>query len=108
MGLLWPGMMGRYGQVIGLPFAMEGIAFFIEAIFLGHLPLRLGSATAAPHLLSGIPIVVAGVCSAFFVVTANAWMNQPARIHLAQRHASSRSTRGRRCSTRPPRRRPPT
>src|SRR2546421_122647 len=27
MGLLWPGMMGVYGQVIGLPFAMEGIAF---------------------------------------------------------------------------------
>jgi cytochrome d ubiquinol oxidase subunit I len=35
MGLLWPGMMSRYGQVIGLPFALEGIAFFIEAIFLG-------------------------------------------------------------------------
>ena len=46
MGLLWPGLMGNYGQVIGLPFAIEGIAFFIEAIFLGHLPLRLGPAAA--------------------------------------------------------------
>ena len=35
MGVLWPGLMGRYGEVIGLPFALEGIAFFIEAIFLG-------------------------------------------------------------------------
>ncbi|MEU6217807.1 cytochrome ubiquinol oxidase subunit I [Streptomyces sp. NPDC047022] len=77
LGLLWPGLMGTYGQVIGLPFAMEGIAFFIEAIFLGiylyawdRLPSRL-------HLLTGVPIVVAGIASAFFVVCANAWMNQP-------------------------------
>src|SRR4051812_37670645 len=77
MGLLWPGLMGRYGQVLGLPFAMEGIAFFIEAIFLGiylyawdRLPPRI-------HLLTGIPIVIAGIASAFFVVCANAWMNQP-------------------------------
>ncbi|WP_420705464.1 cytochrome ubiquinol oxidase subunit I [Streptomyces sp. NRRL F-5126] len=77
MGLLWPGLMGRFGQVIGLPFALEGIAFFIEAIFLGiylyawdRLPPRL-------HLLTGVPIVVAGILSAFFVVCANAWMNQP-------------------------------
>ncbi|MBT2421877.1 cytochrome ubiquinol oxidase subunit I [Streptomyces sp. ISL-22] len=77
LGVLWPGLMGRFGQVIGLPFALEGIAFFIEAIFLGiylyawdRLPPRI-------HLLTGIPIVVAGVASAFFVVCANAWMNQP-------------------------------
>ncbi|MEV2272618.1 cytochrome ubiquinol oxidase subunit I [Nonomuraea africana] len=77
MGVLWPGLMGAYGQVIGLPFSLEGIAFFIEAIFLGiylyawdRLPPRI-------HLLSGIPIVLAGVASAFFVVTANAWMQQP-------------------------------
>lgn len=35
MGVLWPGLMGTYGEVIGLPFALEGIAFFIEALFLG-------------------------------------------------------------------------
>jgi cytochrome d ubiquinol oxidase subunit I len=77
MGLLWPGLMGQFGQVIGLPFALEGIAFFIEAIFLGiylyawdRLPPRL-------HLLTGIPIVISGTASAFFVVCANAWMNQP-------------------------------
>ncbi|MBV8539565.1 MAG: cytochrome ubiquinol oxidase subunit I [Pseudonocardiales bacterium] len=61
--------MSRYGQVIGLPFALEGIAFLIEAIFLG---VYLGAWDRLPpcrHLLSGIPIVVAGVCSAFFVVT---------------------------------------
>ncbi len=57
MGVLWSGLMDRYGAVIGLPFAIEGFAFFIEAIFLGiylygwdRLPPRL-------HLLSGLPIL---------------------------------------------------
>jgi cytochrome d ubiquinol oxidase subunit I len=65
MGVLWPGLMSTYPQVIGLPFAMEGFAFFIEAIFLGiclyawdRLPPRI-------HLLTGIPVCVVGVASAF-------------------------------------------
>jgi cytochrome d ubiquinol oxidase subunit I len=77
MGLLWPGLMGTYGQVIGLPFSLEGIAFFIEAIFLGIYLYAWDRMPPVPHMLSGIPIVVAGVASAFFVVTANAWMQQP-------------------------------
>src|SRR5581483_11031038 len=77
MGLLWPGLMGTYGQVIGLPFAMEGIAFFIEAIFLGIYLYAWDRMPPVRHMLSGVPIVVAGVASAFFVVTANAWMQQP-------------------------------
>jgi cytochrome d ubiquinol oxidase subunit I len=82
MGLLWPGLMGTYGQVIGLPFAMEGIAFFIEAIFLGIYLYAWGRLPARQHVLTGIPIIVAGVASAFFVVTANAWMNQPRGFDL--------------------------
>ncbi|HVM39529.1 MAG TPA: cytochrome ubiquinol oxidase subunit I, partial [Acidimicrobiia bacterium] len=77
LGILWPGMMGTFGDVWGLPFAIEGIAFFVEAIFIGiylygwdRLPPRL-------HLLTGIPIPIAGIASAWFVVSANAWMNQP-------------------------------
>lgn len=77
MGLLWPGFMGRYGQVIGLPFAMEGVAFFIEAIFLGIYLYAWDRLPVRAHLLTGIPVVVAGTASAFFVVCANAWMNQP-------------------------------
>lgn len=77
MGLLWPGLMGTYGEVIGLPFAMEGIAFFIEAIFLGIYLYAWDRLPPVPHMLAGLPIIVAGVASAFFVVTANAWMQQP-------------------------------
>ncbi|MFC6878970.1 MULTISPECIES: cytochrome ubiquinol oxidase subunit I [Actinomadura] len=83
MGLLWPGLMGTYGQVIGLPFSLEGIAFFIEAIFLGIYLYAWDRLPPVPHLLSGLPIVVAGVASAFFVVTANAWMQQPTGFDTA-------------------------
>jgi cytochrome d ubiquinol oxidase subunit I len=77
MGLLWPGLMGVFGEVIGLPFSLEGIAFFIEAIFLGIYLYAWDRLPPVAHLLSGIPIVLAGVASAFFVVCANAWMQQP-------------------------------
>jgi cytochrome d ubiquinol oxidase subunit I len=83
MGLLWPGFMGTYGQVIGLPFTMEGIAFFIEAIFLGIYLYAWDRLPPRRHMLAAIPVIVAGVASAFFVVTANAWMNQPTGFDLA-------------------------
>lgn len=77
MGVLWSGLMDHYGAVIGLPFAIEGFAFFIEAIFLGIYLYGWDRLPPRTHLLSGLPIVVAGVASAFFVVSANAWMNSP-------------------------------
>jgi len=82
MGILWPGLMETYGEVIGLPFTMEAIAFFIEAIFLGIYLYAWDRLPPRQHLLAGIPIVIAGVASAFFVVTANAWMNQPRGFDL--------------------------
>lgn len=77
MGLLWSGLMEHYGSVIGLPFAIEGFAFFIEAIFLGIYLYGWDRLPPRVHLWSGVPIVLAGVASAFFVVCANAWMNSP-------------------------------
>ena len=77
LGILWPGLMGRFGEVIGLPFAIEGIAFFVEAIFLGIYLYGWDRLPTRTHLLAGLPIAVSGMASAWFVVTANAWMNQP-------------------------------
>jgi len=77
MGLLWPGFMGTFGSVIGLPFTLEGFAFFLEAIFLGIYLYGWERLSPRAHWWSGMPIVVAGVASAWFVVTANAWMNHP-------------------------------
>jgi cytochrome d ubiquinol oxidase subunit I len=77
LGILWPGLMRTFGDVWGLPFAIEGVAFFVEAIFVGLYLYGWDRLPPRVHLLTGVPIVVAGVASAWFVVTANAWMNQP-------------------------------
>ncbi len=83
LGILWPGLMGRFGHVIGLPFAIEAVAFFIEAIFLGIYLYGWDRLSPRRHFLAGIPIAIAGAASAWFVVTANAWMNQPQGFRLA-------------------------
>jgi cytochrome d ubiquinol oxidase subunit I len=77
MGMLWPGLMSRFGAVYGFPFTLEGFAFFIEAIFLGVYLFGWDRLTPRAHLLSGLPMVAAGVAGAFFVVAANGWMNTP-------------------------------
>jgi cytochrome d ubiquinol oxidase subunit I len=77
MGLLWPGLMGRYGDVFGVGFAIEGIFFFTEAIFIAIYIYGWERLRPWPHFLSGLPIVVAGIGGALSVVAANSWMNQP-------------------------------
>jgi cytochrome bd ubiquinol oxidase subunit I len=81
-GILWPGWMGKYGDVMGLPFAMEGFAFFLEAIFVGIYLYGWDRLPPRVHLLTGVPIGIAGVASAFFVVAANGWMNAPAGFDI--------------------------
>jgi cytochrome d ubiquinol oxidase subunit I len=77
LGLLWPRFMDYAGGIIGMPFSLEAFAFFIEAIFLGIYLHGWDRLSPRAHWLSGIPVAVSGAASAFFVVTANAWMNVP-------------------------------
>ena len=82
LGLLWPGFMGFAGGIIGLPFSMEGFAFFIEAIFLGLYLYGWERLPARVHWLCALPLAVSGGASAWFVTTANAWMNSPSGFRL--------------------------
>jgi cytochrome d ubiquinol oxidase subunit I len=77
LGLLWPTFMSRYGAMIGFPFAMEGFAFFLEAIFVGIYLYGWDRLPRWAHWWCGVPIAISGVASAWFVVTVNAWMNCP-------------------------------
>ncbi len=83
LGLFWPGLMGRWGSVIGLPFALEAFAFFIEAIFIGIYLYGWDRLTPWAHWFSGWPVVLGGAASAWFVVTANAWMQSPVGFELS-------------------------
>ncbi len=82
LGLLWPRFMSFAGGIIGLPFALEGFAFFAEAIFLGFYLYGWGRVSPVPHLLAGIAVALGGALSGILVVAANAWMNSPAGFLL--------------------------
>ena len=82
MGILWPGLMDRFGEVFGFPFVLEGFAFFIEAIFVGVYLFGWDRLSPRAHMLSALPMVVSGMAGAFFVVAANAWMNNPTGFRL--------------------------
>ena len=76
-GLLWPEFMDRYGAAFGVAFAIEGIFFFLEAIFLAIYIYGWKRLKPWAHFWSGVPMVITGIGGAFSVVAANAWMNQP-------------------------------
>jgi cytochrome d ubiquinol oxidase subunit I len=82
MGILWPGLMDRFGEVFGFPFVLEGFAFFVEAIFVGVYLFGWDRLSPRAHMLSALPMVVAGIAGAFFVISANAWMNNPTGFRL--------------------------
>src|SRR5918911_1191106 len=77
LGLLWPRFMERFGPLIGLPFALEGFAFFTEAIFLGIYLYGRDRVSPRLHLFSGVAVALSGAASAFFVTLVNAFMNDP-------------------------------
>ena len=77
LGLLWPEFMKAAGPIIGMPFSLEGFAFFTEAIFLGVYLYGWNRISPRAHVLSGVIVAVSGSASAIFVVIANAWMNTP-------------------------------
>ncbi len=82
LGLLWPGFMELAGGIIGMPFSLEGFAFFTEAIFLGIYLYGWDRISPRAHLWAGIAVAISGAASGIFVVCANSWMNSPAGFDL--------------------------
>jgi cytochrome d ubiquinol oxidase subunit I len=82
LGLLWPRFMEHAGPVIGMPFSLEGLAFFTEAIFLGIYLYGWDRVPKWAHFASGIVVAVSGAASAFFVTLVNAWMNSPTGFRI--------------------------
>lgn len=82
LGLLWPRFMEQWGEVFGFAFALEGVSFFMEAIFIAIYVYGWDRLSPRAHLLSGIPIVIAGFTGATFVIAVNGWMNNPTGFDL--------------------------
>jgi cytochrome bd ubiquinol oxidase subunit I len=82
LGLLWPSFMETFGEVFGLAFALEGVSFFTEAIFIAIYVYGWDRLPPRAHLLAGIPIIVAGMTGSLFVIGVNGWMNNPTGFEL--------------------------
>jgi len=82
LGLLWPRFMEHAGPLIGMPFSLEGFAFFLEAIALGIYLYGWDRVSPAVHLASGAVVALSGLASGIFVVAVNAWMNTPRGFRL--------------------------
>jgi cytochrome d ubiquinol oxidase subunit I len=87
LGLLWPGFMASFGSVFGLGFAIEGFAFFTEAIFLAIYVYGWDRLPARWHFASGFPVAVTGVVGAAMVIAVNGWMNHPGGFTLVNGQA---------------------
>src|SRR4051812_44090945 len=81
-GLLWPRFMDRFGDAFGIAFGIEGIFFFLEAIFIAIYIYGWDRLSPRAHMLAAVPIVISGIGGAFSVIAANAWMNQPQGFDL--------------------------
>jgi cytochrome d ubiquinol oxidase subunit I len=77
LGLLWPTFMKHAGPIFGMPFSLEGTAFFIEAIALGFYLYGWGRFNPWFHWFTGVVVGISGLASGILVVSANAWMNSP-------------------------------
>jgi cytochrome bd ubiquinol oxidase subunit I len=76
-GLLWPEFMATFGEVFGVAFALEGISFFVEAIFIAIYVYGWDRLSRKAHFLTGVPVVVSGLAGSFNVIAVNGWMNDP-------------------------------
>ena len=76
-GLLWPEFMASFGEVFGVAFGLEGVSFFIEAIFIAIYVYGWDRLSRRAHFLVGIPIVITGFTGSFMVIGVNGWMNNP-------------------------------
>src|SRR5918998_5538531 len=76
-GLLWPEFMATFGSVFGVAFGLEGISFFVEAIFIAIYVYGWDRLSKRTHFLTGIPIVLSGFAGSLNVIAVNGWMNNP-------------------------------
>ncbi|WP_394833129.1 cytochrome ubiquinol oxidase subunit I [Pendulispora rubella] len=87
LGLLWPRFMEFAGGIIGSAFALEGYAFFVEAIFIGLYLYGWDRISPRAHWFCGLAVTLSGTASGVLVLAANAWMQAPRGFDLVDGRA---------------------
>jgi cytochrome bd ubiquinol oxidase subunit I len=78
-GTNWSGFADKTGPVIGPLMAYEVLtAFFLEAGFLGVMLFGLERVGPKLHFLATLMVAIGTLISAFWILSANSWMQTPA------------------------------
>ena len=85
LGLLWPGLTGKFGSVFGLPFGLEAIAFFLEAILIAVYIYGWDRLSPRAHFWTGVPIPFASVLGLLSILAVNSWLNTPQGFTLSSK-----------------------
>ena len=82
-GMNWSNYSVFVGNIFGAPLAMEGLlAFFVESTFIGLWIFGRNRLPPLIHTLSICIVCLGSIVSAFFILTANAWMQHPVGYHI--------------------------
>src|ERR1044072_6432238 len=82
--------MASFGDVFGIAFALEGVSFFVEAIFIAIYVYGWDRLSPRAHFLSGVPVVISGFAGSFNVIAVNGWMNNPQGFDVVSRRVEIR------------------
>ncbi|MGQ2915189.1 cytochrome ubiquinol oxidase subunit I [Microbacterium aurantiacum] len=83
-GMNWSAYSRFVGDVFGAPLAFEGLmAFFFEATFIGLWIFGWNRLPRALHLFSAWMVVFGSTLSAYFILAANAFMQNPVGYQMA-------------------------
>src|SRR3954452_23784288 len=83
-GTNWSSYADKTGAVIGPLMAYEVLtAFFLEAGFLGVMLFGLERVGRRLHFLATLTVAVGTLVSAFWILSANSWMQTPAGFSLS-------------------------
>jgi cytochrome d ubiquinol oxidase subunit I len=87
-GLTWSAYSRFVGDVFGAPLAMEGlVAFFVESTFLGLWIFGWDRLPKKVHLACAWAFSLATIASAYFILSANSWMQHPVGVELVDGRA---------------------
>jgi cytochrome d ubiquinol oxidase subunit I len=92
-GMNWSDYSRFVGDVFGAPLAIEGlVAFFLEATFIGLWIFGWDKLKPKVHLLTIWMTALASVLSAYFILAANAFMQNPVGFEINEEKGRAQLT----------------
>ena len=92
-GMNWSAFSAYVGDVFGPPLAIEGIgAFMLEAVFIGLWVFGWDRLSPRVHLATIYLVWLGTWLSAYFILTANSWMQHPVGYEIDSQTGRAEAT----------------